>query len=134
MTFTPAIMTVTNITRAFPAVVTTQQNHNCVTGQVVRLFLPPTSGMQQLANKVLSITVLTPTTYSLQYTQTPYENVDSSQFEPFIAVSTGTPAQANCIGQGATPILSPFPYPLKGVAETLPNNPVLNDSTVEIPF
>lgn len=134
MTFTPGIMTITNITQAIPAVVTTLLNHNCVTGQVVRMFIPPTSGMWELANKILNITVLTPSTYSLQYTQTPYVDVDSRSFTSFINVSTGTPAQANCIGQGATPILSPNPYFTKGVAESLPDNPVLNNSTIEIPF
>lgn len=134
MTFTPALMIVTNITQALPAVVTTEVNHNLVTGQVVRMVIPKPYGMQELANKVFSITVLSPMTYSLQYTQTPYENVDSRFYTPFTNVGTGTPAQANCIGQGATPILSPYPYLVNGVAETLPNNPTLNDSTVEIPF
>ena len=134
MTFTPPIMTITAITNAIPAVVTTAQDHELKTGQVVRLLIPVPYGMQELANKILSVSVLTTTTYSLQYTQVPFVDVDSRLFTAFVNVGDSQPAQANCIGEGATPINSPYPYLLKNVAYSLPDNPVLNDSTVEIPF
>lgn len=127
-------MIVTDITQAKPAVVTTESAHKLVTGQVVRMVIPKSYGMQQLTNMVFSMTVLSPTTYSLQYTQTPYTDVDSRFYQPFVNVDTGTPAQATCVGNGATPIIFPSPYLVRGTAESLPNNPTLNDSTIEIPF
>ena len=134
MTFTPGIMTITSISRSLPAIVTVIPATTLTTGQVVRLVIPPSYGMQQLANKIVQISVISPTIFSLQYTQSPFHDVDSRDFDPFIDLGTGTRAQANCIGQGATPVEAPYPYLTNSVAVSKPNNPLLNNSTVEIPF
>jgi hypothetical protein len=135
MTFIPGVMIITDITRAIPAVVTTQNVHNLVTGQVVRLNVPPAYGMLQLNDKRLSVTVLSTTKFSLQYRQAPeFFNVDSRNFEPFVNAGIGTPANATCSGEAPTPITSPYPYLNNGIAYSLPDNATNNNSTVEIPF
>lgn len=75
--FRPQLLQVTAITQANPAVVTTNINHNYLTGTIVRLWLPPEAGMYQLSfEQQWEISVLSPTAFSLP--------VDSTQFDPFV--------------------------------------------------
>lgn len=81
--YRPQLMVVTAITQASPAVVTTNINHNYLTGTIVRLWIPLEAGMQQLANQEqLIITVLSPTTFSIP--------VDTTWFDPFVAPAGAT--------------------------------------------
>lgn len=77
--YLPQLLVVTAITNANPAVVTTNINHNFLTGTVIRLWIPLEAGMQQLAPQHLQweITVLSPTTFSIP--------VDSTNYDPFVA-------------------------------------------------
>lgn len=76
--YRPQLLVITAITQASPAVVTTNIDHNYLTGTIVRLWIPLEAGMQQLAGlEQWDITVLTPTIFSIP--------VDSTNFDPFVA-------------------------------------------------
>lgn len=136
MTFSPHRYAISGITKANPAVVTTATANVLTTGQVVRLHVPQNYGMIELDNKIFSITVLTNMTFSLQYTQVPPAvNVDSSSYRTFTIPSKPQfTAEVICVGAGPTPILSPALYKTNNVCESLFDDALANDSTVEIPF
>jgi len=135
MSFTPLPQQITSITQANPAVVTTLSNHNLTTGQIIRINIPAGYGMQQLNKQTASITVLSANTFSLQYSQTPPAvNIDSRIFDPFINLSTGTPAQMIPVGSGPTPITNTIPQMINNECESLIGDALANISTVEIPF
>lgn len=77
----PQANTVTSITRANPAVVTTGTAHGYSTGFNVRIFFPFTIvdsfGMEQINGQEATIAVLSPTTFSI--------SVDTSNFDSFTA-------------------------------------------------
>jgi hypothetical protein len=74
-TFQPAMRLIAAITNANPAVVTTTFAHSYLTGLIVRLDLPPAVGMPQANGMTGTITVLSPTTFSI--------NIDTTSFTPF---------------------------------------------------
>jgi hypothetical protein len=136
MTFTPARVPITGITNANPAVVTTGVNHGYSTGEVVRLHVPPPFGMTQLNQQALSITVLSPTTFSLQYSQVPVaQNVDSRNFYPFTTPSTiHFTCEALSIGAGTTPLSNIQVQIQNNICVTELKDATFNNSTTEIPF
>lgn len=136
MTFVPERLAISNITRAIPAVVTTTTDHNLTTGQVVRTVVPKPYGMVELNGKQLSITVISNTTFSLQYSLVPPKvNVDSREFTAFTTVATpALTAQILPIGSGPTPITNPEVYLRNNVCDTPIEDATYNNSTVEIPF
>ena len=73
--FVPNRQQVSAITNANPAVVTTTQNHGYLTGLQVRFFFPANFGMTQVNGNIYEITVLSPTTFSI--------DVDSTNFDTF---------------------------------------------------
>lgn len=95
--FTPEYAVISAITNANPGVVTTTTNHNFLTGLYVRLVFPAPYGMPQVANQVFLITVLSPTTFSI--------NIDTSLFYPFINVVTTQSPQAIPVGEVAETLL-----------------------------
>ena len=136
MTFTPARVSISGITNANPAVVTTGEVHNYLTGYVVRLHVPQAYGLTQLNQQALSITVVSPTTFSLQYTQVPVaKNVDSRNFYPFVA-ATGTQftAETLAMGSGPTPNLQTPVAILNNTCESLVDDAVFNNSITPIPY
>lgn len=134
MSFTPTRYQISDITQANPAVVTITTNPVLTTGQVVRILIPKAYGMQELNNKLVSISVLTSSTYSLQYTQIPFVNVDSTKFSPFVNVGTGTPPQMIAVGSGPTPSESPGVFSVPSNYDSLLGDAQTNTSTSEIPF
>lgn len=68
--FGPQVL-ITSITKSATApLVTTATNHNLVTGNVVtfsNLYQTTTTGMQQIANIPFYVTVVSPTTFTIQY-------------------------------------------------------------------
>lgn len=96
--FVPNRQTVSAITNANPAVVTTTQNHGYQNGLYVRFFFPGNYGMVQVANNVYLITVLSPTTFSI--------NVDSTNFDVFGDLTTSQLPQVIPVGEVATTLLS----------------------------
>jgi hypothetical protein len=96
-TFQQAYRLVTGITSANPAVVTTSFAHQYLSGLIVRLIVPRVYGMVDINNMTGTITVLSPTTFSI--------DIDSTNFNPFTypgptpPVGTTTPAQVIPIGE-----------------------------------
>lgn len=71
----PGMRIVTNITKAFPAVVTTSFAHGYKNLLIVRIDMPPQFGMQQINQQTGTITVLSPTTFSI--------DIDTTQMDAF---------------------------------------------------
>jgi hypothetical protein len=135
MTFIPAFSYVSNITNSCPPVVTTTTNHTLNTGMVARMRIPFSYGMQQLNNQIFSVTVLSPTTVSLQYTQAPQiVNVDSTNFNAFVNAGQPNQPQIVSVGAGASPLNNTPGQQLNGECQTLLNDQVYNNSTFEIPY
>jgi hypothetical protein len=136
MTFTPSLSTITNITQAIPAVVTTEQNHGLFDGNVVRLKVPQNYGMFQLNNLQLQVMVLSTTTFSCWYLLYPEAiPVNSTQFPAFtIPSKPGFTANVSSMGSGPTP-KSNVPWQVQNEFFDTPlTDQVLNNSTTEIPF
>ena len=72
----PAMRVLSSITNSNPAVITTTVNHLYITGTIVRIDLPsPALGMPQINQSVGTITVLSPTTFSIP--------INTTYFAPF---------------------------------------------------
>lgn len=82
---TPSALVITAITQSMPAVVTcvlnTDAANTYIPSQLVKLFIPPNYGMQQMANKTYKIIAVNGLNFSLA--------VDSTMFDPFVAPSSG---------------------------------------------
>lgn len=112
-TFQPAMRIVTDITNAFPAVITTSFAHQYETGIIVRLNIPDGFGMTQANHKYAPITVLSDTTFSMP--------LDTTKFDPFVVPSSFPDnrqnAQCTAIGEVNESILNAernvLPYPLR---------------------
>jgi hypothetical protein len=117
-------------------VITTSQDHNLSTGGVVRIHVPKTYGMFQLNNNLYSVTVLSPTTFSLQYSQYPqYLNVNSTQYPTFSVPSNPQfTAEVLSVGSGPTSQTAlPWQVTNNTFDSTLKDQ-TYNNSTSEIPF
>lgn len=135
MTFVPGWLQISDITQANPGVITTTADHNLTTGQVVRIHLPQPYGMQQLNNVLAQITYLSATTFSIQSSQVPMVvNIDTSVYDPFTNVGTGTPPGIVSVGSAPTPITNTPVQAIRGDAITTLDDQTVNNSTVEIPF
>lgn len=78
--FVPNRQEVSDITQANPGVVTTTQDHGYETGYEVRFFFPLDVGMNQLDEKVVTITKIDDTSFSI--------GVDTTNFDVFSPVGT----------------------------------------------
>lgn len=136
MTFIAPRSPISAITRANPCVVTTSSNHYLTTGSIVRLNVPKTYGMVELNHMALIVTVISTTTFSLQYTLVPPpKNVNSINFTAFVIPSKPQfTAEVIPIGSGPSPITSPPQFATNSTCYSLPNDPTVNNSTVPIPF
>lgn len=76
--FIPNLQYITNITQAFPAVVTFAADHNFTIAEWISFRVPPPNGMIQLNNQKAKILTITPTTVTIA--------LDTSYFFPFIYV------------------------------------------------
>lgn len=95
--FTPSSQTISGITNASPAVVTTSGNHGYSTGLIIRFFFPLQVGMQNLNGQQFEISVLSPTTFSIP--------VNSTNFSVFAPVGTSQLPQVIPVGNIAPLIL-----------------------------
>lgn len=81
-------LTVSTLTKASPAVVTTGSNHGLASGDVVifeGLFETSTTGMPQINGIPFTVTVTGPTTFTIPW------NTDQSNYTAISGASTGTP-------------------------------------------
>lgn len=136
MTFSPDRSTITNITQAVPAVVTTNQNHGLFNGNVVRLNVPKTYGMFQLNNIPVQVVPLSPTTFSCWYMLVPQGlPVDSRSYPGFVTpTNPGFVASVIPMGSGPTPKTDTQWQITNNFADTPLTDTFYNNSTVEIPF
>lgn len=121
----PSRYTITAITRANPAVVTTSVAHGLTVGQQVRIRVPSQFGMVEINNLQGIISAVTTTTFTLGGLKT----IDSSAFTAFAwPAATAvpfTPAIVEPIGSGPTPItVSTLTY----------NVDQLDDATANVSF
>ena len=77
--FIPNLQYVTNITQAYPAVVTFADDTNFTIAEWISFRIPPANGMIQLNNQKAQIISLTSNTATI--------DVDTRYFYPFISVS-----------------------------------------------
>lgn len=85
--FQPAMRIISAITNDFPAEVTTTFAHNYLTGEKVRLVIPPADGMIQADQKVGTITVTGDTTFLIDI-DTTYFDIFSIPIDPLPQVNT----------------------------------------------
>ena len=136
MTFTLNRTTITGITQANPAVVTTTPGHGMLTGMVARLVIPLNYGMIPLSGAIVHVNVISPTTFSCYASLAPSAiTINSTNFPAFVTPTNPGPV-ASCIpiGEGAQQI-NDVPWQTEnGYCDSPPELPELNNSTVEIPF
>jgi len=72
-TYQPAMRIVTDITRSFPAIVTTTFDNQYLSGTIVRLYIPLYFGMQQINQLSGTITVINPTQFSIDINSTDFD-------------------------------------------------------------
>lgn len=100
-TFQPAYRLITALTNANPVAVTTSFDHDFVTGEIVRIYVPTRYGMHEINHKVGTITVTGDTTFTV--------DIDTTQFTVFAEPVTSFQCafvvpigEVNSLLQGAT--------------------------------
>ena len=136
MTFVPDRTTISGITQASPAVVTTSSAHGMFTGMVARLVVPKNYGPVQLNGIVAHVSVISPTQFacysSLVPTAVPISAVD---YPAFVApTSPGLVASCIPIGEGPTPQTTLAWQAQSNFCDSPLDDTVYNNSTVAIPF
>lgn len=97
--FVPNRHEVSSITNADPGVVTTTQAHGYETGYRVRFFFPLNVGMNQLKDKVVTITKINDTSFSI--------GVDTTNFDVFSPVGASQAPQVIPVGSLSDSVLEP---------------------------
>jgi len=136
MTFTPERIVITGITQANPCVISVPSTSGLSTGQVVRIHVPKNYGMFQLNQLAASITVLSNTTFSIQYSQIPVaSNVNSTNYPAFrIPSSPQFTAEIIPMGAGPTPITKVQWQINNNFCASSLEDATINNSTSPIPF
>lgn len=93
--YAPKKCIILNCTAANPGVITTNVNHGYATGDRVRLRVPAISGMVQLNDRIVTVTALTATTFSI--------GIDTTAFTAF-AWPTSAQAAAGCERPQVVPV------------------------------
>lgn len=108
--FKPAMRVISNITNAYPAVVTTSTNHNYITGIIVRLLIPNGYGMTQVNKLHADIVVLSDTTFSINLDTTllsafttPITSPEDTQYAQCVPIG-----EVNSILQASTKNVLPY--------------------------
>ncbi len=86
--FQPAMRLIASITNADPAIVTTTFAHQYESGLIVRLDLPPATGMQQADGVTGTITVIDATSFSMP--------IDTRRFDIFALPESPGPFDNTC--------------------------------------
>lgn len=105
MTFVPTRSTITGITNASPAVVTTSPAHGMFTGMVARLVVPYNYGPVQLNGIAAHVSVISPTQFACYSSLVPTEVPISAVNYPAFVTPANPGLIASCIpiGDGPTP-------------------------------
>lgn len=72
-TFQPAMRIITAITQSNPAAVTTSFDHDYITGEIVRIYVPDTFGMRQIDKLTGEITVTATNTFTIDINTTTFD-------------------------------------------------------------
>jgi len=104
--FQPAMRVVTAITNANPALVTTSFANNFESTDIVQFYMPLGFGMQQINGLMGHVTVVSPTTFSV--------NINTLNFDVFSDPSNGQFAQVIPIAESNSTIYG-------ATANTLPS-------------
>ena len=93
-TFQPAMRLIVAITKDFPAVVTTDIDHQYIDGAIVRLYVYPQNGGAGANQLSGAIEVTSPTTFKI--------SINTREFDTFIVpgVPTANNTQACCVPVG----------------------------------
>lgn len=75
--YQPAMRIITAITQGNPAQVTTSPNHQYKTGLIVRIYVYPVNGMEQINQQTGAITVTGLNTFTIP--------IDTTNYDPFVA-------------------------------------------------
>ncbi len=120
------VQTIDSITQAFPAVLTTINDHKYVAGMMVTFLIPPPFGMVELNGQNIQVLELTNNTLTL--------NVDTSSYTAFAYPSPLPNAftPPSVIPNSSGPYLPPLPLPdanqtsFEGVIfnNGMPTNPI----------
>lgn len=102
-TFQKSMRIISAITNSFPAHVTTTFAHNFITGQIVRLIIPPFVGMQQANQQFGTISVTGLTTFDIA--------IDTTYYDAFVIPPVPPP--------GFTGFTCPQVVPFSEVSSTL---------------
>ena len=97
--FIPGSHEISAITNANPGVVTTTQEHGYETDYEVRFFFPLDVGMNQLKDKVVTITVIDDTNFSI--------DVDTTLLDVFSPVGTSQLPQVIPVGSFTDRVVTP---------------------------
>lgn len=81
--YQPAMRLINDITKANPAVITTNIDHDYVTGLIVRINVPHNYGMRQIDGVLSTITVLTSDTFSVDIDTTEYDTFSAPITPPY---------------------------------------------------
>jgi hypothetical protein len=136
MTFSPARVSITNITNSNPGVVTTSTEHGLLTGDVVRLHVPKSYGMPELNQLQVNINVINFTSFSI------FTSIQPNLIDPVNTLTYGTftipskpqfTAEVLPMGSGPTPKISPDVYLRNGVCITPIYDAIINIAPSEIP-
>ncbi len=97
--FIPSSQEISAITNANPGVVTTAQEHGYETDYEVRFFFPLDVGMNQLRDRVVTISIIDDTNFSI--------GVDTSNFDSFSPVGTSQLPQVIPVGSFTDSVVAP---------------------------
>lgn len=104
--FRPAVADISAISQSSPTTVTTTFNNKYLTGLIVRLYVPQDFGMEQINGFQGTITVTSPTTFTIP--------VDSTFFDAFVVPTEAVnqplvnPSQVVPIGEDAAILTQSF--------------------------
>ncbi len=135
MVFSPGRTAIAAITQAKPTAVTTETAHGLVTGQIVRLHVPPAYGMYQLNQGIFNVVVTSTTTFTLQNILPPLPDIDSESFTAFTIPSNPQfTAEVIPMGQGLFKQLQPDWAATNDIAVKRVEDATRNITRVNIPF
>lgn len=136
MSFTPGLSLIASITQAYPAVITTEEEHGLSDGNFIRLIVPQTYGMYPLNQLQVQVLIQSPTTFGCYYTLYPQAIPVNSLHYPAFSIPSmpGLVASVFPMGSGPTPSTDVAWQITNGLFTSPITDAVSNNSTTEIPF
>lgn len=89
--FVPARKVLVSVTNTVRAIVTVTVDHDYITGDIVRMYIPDGFGMYQMNHLFAPVEIIDATSFFI--------DIDSRDFEPFV-IPVGSKQSAQCIAIG----------------------------------